>query len=163
MSIFKTSLATTYCVLMHTKTVCFCYLGVIETKSVSEYWSSSGSWWLARGNFMIFFFCVCVFVFIINIVWRAFSQTNKKTLYRLWKTACDRFMLSAQVSVFAFVFMALAACKIVAIQTCLLNYIYTKTTDPHTRQAFLPASRKVSQQPNTVRLTLISLTPVYFS
>ena len=41
------------------------------------------------------------------------------------------------------------ACRMVGISSCLLNYICTETTDPHTRRASLPASRQVGQRPNT--------------
>ena len=54
----------------------------------------------------------------------------------------------------------LDACRTAGIQNCLLNYICTKTTGLCTRRAPLPASQRVSQQPDAARSHAAH--PVYF-
>lgn len=118
------------------------YVGVLVLESMFESRSSSGSWWPAREDCVRFFNSVC---------W-AFQQ--KHLINRLWRSINHPPVsdpCSYTVSVFECVslcfFREFDACWTVGIQSCLLNYICTKTTGLHTRRASLPASQQVGQPP----------------
>lgn len=92
--------------------------------------------------------------FFFNNVCRAFQLRH--LINRLWRSVSSLSVsdpCSCAASVF-WVCAALVLKRMVGIQNRLLNCICTKTTDPHTRRASLPASQQVGQPPNTALTTL---------
>lgn len=100
-----------------------------------------------------------------NVCW-AFQQRH--LINRFWGSINHPHMsdpCSCTASVFECVCVALVldACRMVGIQSRLLNYICTKTTGLHTRRASLPASQQVSQPPDAQPYQYFSVVLLFIS
>lgn len=85
-----------------------------------------------------------------SVCWVFSTKKFDKQIAELYKSATCVWSLFMQRCVCTCVPLVLDACRIVGIQHRLLNYICTKTTGLHTRQASRPASQHVSQRPDAV-------------